>query len=145
MIRPMLTAWLDEACAREWDWAGWNCILAPADWALRLTGADPAAAWRADCRDEASARAVVRRAGGLVRLAGAALEPLGWRRVTGSPGVGAVGVVRRAGPDGDRPGRIGLRTGFGAVCLGARWALATGDGLLVEPARPIAAWEYAHG
>lgn len=145
-MKPLLAAWLDEAAARDWDWTSWNCILAAADWAVLLTGRDPAAAWRADCRDEASARAIVRRAGGLTALARDALEPQGWTR-TARPIPGAVGIVRRvASPDvGARTGRIGFRTGFAAVCLGDRWALASSEGVIVERMRVVAAWEFRHG
>ncbi len=142
----LLRGWLDQACARDWDWPVWNCILAPADWALLSTGLDPAAAWRGDCQDEAAARAVVRRAGGLTRLAATSLEPLGWVR-TRTPGGGAVGVVRPSVmiDRGVASGRVGFRTAFGGVCLGKRWAIASSDGVMVEPARVVAAWEYPNG
>ena len=93
VITDALEAWRERAEAACWDWAGWNCLLAAADWAEMLTGRDPAADWRGRFDNEASAMRAVRAAGGMAALAAAALEPLGWAR-TNDPRPGDLAVVR---------------------------------------------------
>ena len=133
----VLDAWRDQVERRDFIWGLWDCLLAPADYALALTGADPAAGYRGQYVDERGARRILRTAGGMAALAAATLEPLGWRPTT-APASGALGVVRPA-LDGGKGRRV-----FGAVRYGDRW-LIPGDGALFTEARPVAVWSPPAG
>lgn len=131
----VLDAWRDQVERRDFIWGLWDCLLAPADYALALTGSDPAAAWRGRYVDERGARRILREAGGMPAFVGQALEPLGWRP-TDAPAAGAIGVVRLAG---GLPGATSRRT-YGGVLYGDRWLIASGAGGLYDRARPVASW-----
>lgn len=119
-----------EVEAAIWDPGQWDCLLALARWCALATGRDPGAPFRGRYAGDVGAARMLRRQGGIVRVIGAAFEPMGWARTpTATPG--AVAAVRLNG--------LGLRL-FGAVAYGERWLVACRDGALIENARPAAIW-----
>ena len=130
-----LEAWMLQAMTREWQDGQWDCAMAPADWALWLTGQDPGADLRGTYDSPLLAALALLARGGMVRTFAQRLEPQGWRR-TAAPAPGDIGVVRL-------PGLIRRR--FGAVAWGSGWAIASSDGMLITPARALAIWSPPNG
>jgi hypothetical protein len=121
-----LDAWVRDAQARAFAWGTWDCGLAPADWSLRATGADPAAWFRGRYQDEQGAYQALRDfAGGGVREA--------WQRSAAELGWPEVPKLRA------QRGDIALvvtQTGTSAgVVLGARVAVVARAGLALVSLR----------
>lgn len=129
-----LEAWLRQAQARDWVDGDWDCLMAPCHWAAVLTGQDPAAKWRGTYASAEEAEANLAAGGGMARLVDRTLRAQGWVR-TRRPEPGDFGVVTLPG----------LRTRFGAVRYGAKWAIATSDGMLLTNARARGAWRWPGG
>lgn len=134
-ILTALESWMDQAMTREWEDGQWDCAMAPADWALWLTGQDPGADLRGTYDSPMGAAMALLARGGMVRTFARRLEPQGWRR-TAQARPGAIGVVRLPGL---------LRRRFGAVAWGSAWTVATSDGMLITPARALAVWSPPNG
>lgn len=63
-----LTEFLRSAFAEPFRYGAWDCALTPANWILRLTGRDPAAALRGRYDTALGWRRIAARAGGLTAL-----------------------------------------------------------------------------
>lgn len=63
---------IEAAENRVFVWGTFDCILFPADCAIAMTGRDPAEAWRGTYSDDAGARALIDRLGGIDRCPPAA-------------------------------------------------------------------------
>ncbi len=127
-----LNAYLEEASSRRFQWGIHDCCLFGADWAIRLCGQDPAAAYRGRYSTRIGAALEVGRRGGLMAAVRGGLE-----------GVGAVAV------DDYQPGDIGLVSaltdeGFVspmvAICTGRKWSFLIPHGMAGATLAPLAAW-----
>lgn len=109
---------LANARTHAFDWADRNCALWCADYALRLTGRDPGAAWRTPCRSGAAVMRQVRREGGLAAVVGDALVAAGWAVMgPGKPRRGAI-VVSRLKTDADNQVEVaGIDLGGGLAAF----------------------------
>lgn len=128
---PLLTAHLHEARRTAFAWGARDCSLFVAEWVRSQRGADPAAVWRGHYRTELGAARKVTRAGGLVAVFAAALEPIGLER-TEAPVTGDVGVILASTPRGLRPA--------GAILAGRRWVTRGKTGIVALEVEPLAAW-----
>ena len=124
----MLDQFLEEATARRFRDGEWDCQLFPAEWVRRVTGLDPAAAWRGRYSTALGRERILKRDGGPLAVMTRGAESVGLQR-TDEPKRGDVGLIRLDGRD------------YGAVCLGERWALVTKSGLAaVKPDEILRAW-----
>lgn len=127
-----LDRFIAAASARPFAWGADDCCLWLADWAIVLGHPDGANGVRGRYRTALGCTRLLAREGGVLavvaRCAGRlSLVP------TASPRRGDVGVIETKTPRGLAP--------VGAICLGERWAVRADAGLIVTPARPLAAWE----
>ena len=136
-----LADYLGEVARRRFDWAACNCFTLCADWVLRATGRDPAAAWRSSYCDKATAVRLLRREGGPILLAEKAMARAGAARVE-KPGPGDVALAWV--PIGRQSRRV-IRRPTGAICVdGKSFAVLTTDlGLVIAPLPLIRAWKVA--
>jgi hypothetical protein len=106
-------------------------MLFAADWALALTGRDPAAAWRGTYCSKEEAIVIIHEAGGMMHLMHRALGLCGWAPAPGDEG--DIALVRRshhADP-------------AAAVCVSRqRVALLTRRGLVVSHCPIMDAWRH---
>ncbi|MEH6676124.1 DUF6950 family protein [Phenylobacterium sp.] len=128
----MLDQFLEDAAARSFRDGEWDCQLFPAEWVRRVTGLDPAAEWRGRYRTVLGRERILKREGGPLAVMTRGAESVGLQR-TNDPRRGDVGLIRVAGRH------------YGAVCLGARWAVVDAmRGLAVtKPDAVLRAWEVA--
>jgi hypothetical protein len=129
-----LAGFLGAAAARGFAWGTHDCMLFAADWALALTGRDPAAAWRGTYSDEAGAVEIVRHAGGRVPLMQDGLEGCGWTRLHSEPTEGDIVLASL---------RAQNEAVAGIVTASGRTAILMRDGLIVG--RLPALWAWRHG
>jgi hypothetical protein len=123
----VLDSYLDRASRWPFDWNGNECSAAfVGDW-LRANGNHAADAYSGRFKTALGATRIIRREGGLVAIYDRAL---GAR--TDTPRRGDVGVVEAPTARGPLP--------TGAICTGDAWAVLTGDGISIGPARVLAAW-----
>lgn len=137
-----LSAYLERAAARPFEWGTDDCALFIANWVAEALGVDPAADLRGRYRTRLGAARALRRAGGMIETFGPRLEAVGLARLpdeANAPGSGPgqarrgdVGVVRAITPAGEEL--------IGAVCVGERWAALMAKGLLVARFAPVAVW-----
>lgn len=114
----------------RYQWGVSDCLTMPADWVLRMTGADPAA----DLRLTYGSAGEAQRAWRLLTDPLAAMAPrmdrCGLRMTTG-PVPGDVGIIVTPGE----------AYPHGALCFGKKWAVFGPVGVLwVERPKIIAAW-----
>lgn len=119
--------------AREWRWGGAthaafpgeDCTTFVASWAQEVFGIDPAADLRGSYSTAEEANAIVDRAGGIVRLIGDRIEPMGWLRVS-EPADGDIGIVAAVS------GVDGLLKQIPAIRFGPLWAVMSPRGAMVK-------------
>ena len=123
----VLDDYLDRASRRPFDWNGNDCSVAFVGGWLRENGNCGAEVYAGRFKTALGAARVIRREGGLVAI---------YDRVVGcrtdTPRRGDVGVVEAPTPRGPLP--------TGAICTGDAWAVLTGDGVAIGPAKALAAW-----
>ena len=131
-MAPLLASFLSEAGRRGFARGRNDCMLFAADWAQRLTGEDPAAAFRNVYDNAEAANAILQEYCCARAITASLLEPLGWRRV-----------------DAQRAGDIAivmpptLAEEIAAVCVDARRvALLSVRGLVVWPLAPVEVWRH---
>lgn len=133
-----LGAFLDAAAARRFAWGQFDCALFVADWISTRTGIDGAADLRGRYATRAECTAVLDSLGGLIAVVDERAMRCGMRfQKTAEVAPGDIGIVTMAEEvDGVRsPGT------FAAIYVGeGRWATLGVRGLLIAPARPLAAW-----
>lgn len=117
--------YLEAAGRKPWLWggglsgfAGQDCTLFPADWALRLTGKDPGDGIRGTYDDEAGAAAVLRDGGGVEDFVETRLIRCGWRRAIGAED-GDIGVVTAP------LAPLGIIGDIPAIRAGGLWVIRT--------------------
>lgn len=123
----VLDDYLDRASRRAFNWNGNDCSAAFVGGWLKENGNNAADAYLGRFKTALGAARIVRREGGLVAIYDRALGPR-----TDMPRRGAVGVVEAPTPIGPLP--------TGAICTGDAWAVLTGEGISVGPAKVLAAW-----
>lgn len=136
-----VNAYLDRASRKPWIYGGGeggfrghDCTLWAANWAHALTGIDPADDLRGTYSTREDAEAIVKGAGGFVRLM--------WRRLA-DPGRGW-NTTEKA-----RDGVIGvvvlpaIRFEGPAIRYGGRWLVADPSGIVALPGRTQAIWMWA--
>ena len=128
-----LSAFLSAKSRAPLAWGRDDCLMDVADWALALTGVDPAAPWRGTYDDESGADAILAAHGGLVGLLDYGLVAAGWRRTCApQPGdIGAIDVRTDRGP-----------ALTGAIRCGGRWACRGLKGRALIRAGAVAAWTW---
>ncbi|MBN9054238.1 MAG: hypothetical protein J0H80_10780 [Rhizobiales bacterium] len=115
--------------------SGDDCVMFCATWARQLCGTDPAASVRGTYFDERSAYAVIAAKGGLVRMIGDGIEPLGFVRVE-EPQDGDIGVIRA-------PSAVDcVVKEICAVRFGPLWVALGPNGVAGKRADHVAAWRY---
>jgi hypothetical protein len=127
-----LAVYLRHAADRDFCIGTYDCLIFPADWIVIARGVDPAAPWRGAIHDVASARGLLRNAGGIRGHAARSLAAIGLSE-TDDPQLGDVGLVRA--PVAWR-GRV-VRRLVGAICAGDKWALFTPDAGIVVSGPPV--------
>lgn len=129
-----LADFLAEASRTRFAWGRHDCCLWLADWLVAQGRPDPAAHLRGRYSTRLGAARALNREGGLQALIAAAAQRAGLPP-TEAPETGDVAVVEAPTPNG-----------LAAVCAiraGARWAMLGEAGLVVGPARLLAAWRVA--
>lgn len=127
-----LAEFLSEASRKGVVWADQHdCCMWLADWVLAKTGVDPGARLRGRYRTATGCLRVLRQEGGVLALVSRCAVAAGLPR-TDEPRAGDIGVVRLLTASG-------LQS-VGAICTGPRWAALALDGLVSQPASPVAAW-----
>lgn len=111
-----------------------DCMIWVADWVVECGHPDPAAAWRGKYRTRRGAMHLVSAAGGLLKLAEAAM----------------IAHERLAEPDTAESGDVGVvrfaESGWGegepsaAIRAGRFWAALTLTGVVIMEAEALAAW-----
>lgn len=126
-----LAEYLDQAAQAPFAWGVHDCATFPADWVLDCHGLDPMEGLRGSYESQEQAEALVLSSGSLAALweAGAALA--GSQR-TSAPRYGDVGIVELPVIGGPRQ--------IGAIRVVRAWAMLGESGLIVQPARCLAAW-----
>jgi len=76
-----LKAYLEKNAEKPFDWGTHNCSLFAADWVLECCGLDPLGRLREECKDRASALAILARKGGVGGLWARACHRYGWPQV----------------------------------------------------------------
>jgi hypothetical protein len=139
-VAAVLRHYLGEAARRGFAWGEHDCILFAAGWVREVCGQDPARQWRRRYADEASAKACLEQAGGMLQAIEGAIVPLGWRRMQPEAiSAGDVALIDLPGHDG--------KEAVGIVAGRRKVALLTRRGLVVAPVPVLAAWRYGgrHG
>lgn len=143
-----LNAWVDANRARTFAWGEWDCVLAAADCAHALTGADPLEGLR--WNGLRGALRCLEVEGGLeaavTRVLGAPIGPaLAQRGDVLLIDTGALPMMS-ADLDSEDAARAELRHAL-AVCLGEACAAPTRAGLALLPVHRVAhkAWRVGHG
>ena len=114
---------------------GDDCVMFCATWAAELCGTDPALAVRGTYRDAEGAHRIIKSRGGLVKMTGDGLEPLGFVRVDDVRD-GDIGIIRApAGIDAEI-------TEIGGIRFGPLWAALAPSGVAGKRAEHVAAWRY---
>lgn len=140
-VSPDPTPFLPRLAAADYAWGGINCATAIGtylQWALGLNR-DPAEDWIGAVADEAEARAMLRRKGGLPAVMAREARALGLPRApVDGLAAGDVAIVRYRPLGGEERhhGAIVTRTG--------RMAIKCNDGVvLTRNVRTVAAWRAA--
>lgn len=131
-----LDAFLEAALGEAFIWGASDCVLFPADWVLRRTGRDPAAAYRGRYRTAIGAERIIRVARGLEPLSAAGLAAAGWV-ASKSPRRGQVGLLAAVSETthGVRPSLVG------GICLGSGWwASRSACGVRMNQGQPLFCW-----
>lgn len=129
-----LAKYLDAAASRPFGWSGWDCGLFVADWAILLTGRDPAASWRGHYDSE--------------RACARLTAPLGGYIGAFAYGALACGFAPTVLPEDGDAGLVELHFGrrarpCGAIRYRGRWAVLSTRGLSVLRAPTFAAWSLS--
>jgi len=94
-----LDDYIEAAGKRRWRYGDVDCTLFAADWAMAITGKDPAEGIRGTYSTAAEANAIVDLHGGAVAFVGGCLAGIGWRAVQ-NPEDGDIGIINTlAGSD----------------------------------------------
>jgi uncharacterized protein DUF6950 len=145
---PSLSLFLSESAARHFEWGRHDCMLFCADWALALTGRDPARHWRGAYRGEADGRQLLAERGGAEAVMGRELEAAGWHRLAPIEAAPTYEGHRRFGfallegdivltePPGHRDRNAGIASSARHI------ALLTRDGVMIWPVPVLAAWRW---
>ena len=138
--RADLGAFLDSAAAEPFAWGRHDCALLLADWALALTGVDPAAHLRGRYATARACARLLKRAGGLLAVVADCAARAGFDPVAPECArAGDVGVVQVFAA-----GAAPVWTG-GLAVDDHRWAIVSERGLVIGPAPVAAAWSYSEG
>lgn len=138
-----LAEYLEQSERKRWAWGVEDCALWPANWALALTGRDPAERWRGTYSSEAEAKALIEAGGGYSELVRAGLESTGWT-ATETLEDGDIGVVEGVlsmSEKGPIEGQIA------AIRLGSFWVVRAVRGYRGKDMEHVAAWRaplWAH-
>lgn len=114
---------------------GDDCTTFCSTWIMEKIGIDPAAEYRGQYHDGLGAFRIVTRAGGMVRFAAKALEPVGFVRIQ-NPEDGDVGVVRAP---------VGMADDLKEICairFGPLWATLAPAGVVAKKLEFVAAWRH---
>lgn len=122
-----LAGYLRAAGGRAFAWGEHDCCRFALAWVALRRGVDPGARWSGRYRTARGAALHLRRGGGLLALAGAAMAEAGLAP-TATPVPGDVGVVQT----GQGPA-LAIRAATGWACAGA-------GGITVAPFAMLAAW-----
>ena len=115
--------------------SGDDCVMFCATWAQHLCGTDPAAHVRGTYSDERGAYAVMSAKGGLVKMIGDGIEPLGFTRVDVLQD-GDIGVIRA-------PSAVDCMVKeICAIRFGPLWVALGPNGVAGKRADHVAAWRY---
>ncbi|WP_409233680.1 DUF6950 family protein [Rhizobium sp. WCS2018Hpa-16] len=118
----------------EWGGVvGDDCTTFCSRWIMESAGFDPAAEYRGQYNDALGAFRIVTRAGGMVRFAAKALEPMGFIRIQ-NPEDGDVGVVKAP---------VGMDEDLKEICairFGPLWATLSPAGVVAKKLEFVAAW-----
>lgn len=138
-LADVLIAYLGAAGRAPFRWGGLDCFLFVADWIERVTGIDPAGAYRGAYTTPREARALIRANGGALAFAERLLTQAGLME-TSDAMTGDVGLVHAALAIGTE--RRTVMVPVGGICTGVRgWAVKTaGASLTVAPCPLIRAW-----
>lgn len=109
-----------------------DCISFPATWVREQTGVDVVRDFRGTYHSKEQADAIIKAAGGLVKLAGRQLALVSAKRVQ-EPQPGDVGVI--IAPTGTAE-----QTLIGAIRFGPVWAFLTPGRVVAKQAECVAAW-----
>jgi hypothetical protein len=132
-MAAILTSFLARAGRRGFAWGQNDCMILVADWAVVLTGRDPAAQYRDLYSNETEAMDIIARAGSPTDLLDQCLLPLGWSRVVTTI-AGDIALVQPPGHSEEAAG----------VCVGGgRVALLSKRGLVVWPMPILTGWRHA--
>jgi len=135
-MAAVLKQYLSEAASLRFQWGAHDCMLFAADWAARLTGADPAAAWRGSYASADEAAALLERHGGPRGIVACGLRDIGGWTQTVQPRAGDICIVQA-------PTRGGCLAHVAGVVAGReRVALVTARGLVIAPAPIVEAWQH---
>ncbi len=124
------------ACHHRFRWGGVegdDCTTFCASWVASRLGIDPAEDLRGSYRDADGAHAIIEREGGLVRLFGNRLEPLGFVRVDEAQD-GDIGIVTAPS------GIDGSLVEVGAIVFGPLWATLAPSGVAAKRLEAVAIW-----
>lgn len=109
-----------------------DCITFPASWIWSRTGVDVVSEYRGTYHSKDGADAIIRAAGGLVKLASHQLALVSATRIK-NPQAGDVGVI--IAPTGTAE-----QTLIGAIRFGPVWAFLTPGRVVAKQAECVAAW-----
>lgn len=126
-----LAEYLDQAAQAQFAWGAHDCATFPADWVLDCHGLDPMEGVRGSYETQEQAEALVLSSGSLAALWEAGAAMVGSQR-TSAPRYGDVGIVELPVIGGPRQ--------IGAIRVNRAWAMLGESGLIVQPARCLAAW-----
>lgn len=108
--------------ASSLQWGVSDCMISCADYAMLITGLDPAAAWRGCYDSRAAAGKIIDAAGGVARLMGLGLATIG-ATATADPMRGDLVCVALGSDE------------IGGLCLGDVVAFRRPDGVIELPRR----------
>lgn len=137
---------LEAASRLPWLWgggddgfAGEDCTLFAANWALALTGRDPGAGVRGMYSTERGALAILGRAGGMEAFIDRQLRQTGWIRIGAEPRDGDIGVVNAPI---HTDGRMGPTP---AVRAGGLWVARAERGQVGYAFETLSVWRWHAG
>lgn len=137
----LLSKYLDTSERKRWKWGSEDCALWPANWALALTGRDPAAKWRGSYADDVTARAIIEASGGYLGLVREGLEGTGWTP-TDDLESGDIGVVEGVLA---MSGVCAIEGQIAAIRVGGFWTVRAVHGLRGVDVPHLAAWRAPYG
>lgn len=128
-----LDDYLEAAGQRRWRYGDVDCTLFAADWALAITGKDPAEGIRGTYSNADEANAIVDRHGGAVAFVGACLTGIGWRAVQ-NPEDGDIGIINAL------TGNDAVFRDIPAIHQGGLWLARGLRGIRAAIYQPKAVW-----